>query len=347
VTPRWITRGARAALVVGVVATSCAATFADRPDTAGRAAAARAASDDFLDRYVEPDGRVVRRDQGGDTVSEGQAYALLITVATGDRARFARVWTWTAQHLQRPDGLLSWHWADGHVVDPEAAADADLDAARALVFAAERFDEPSYLDQAQRIGGAVLDQETATLGGRLVLVAGPWARQPPVRLNPSYIAPQTFTALAGVTGDRRWMQLIDSGVADLRELTAGDLPPDWAEVEDDGSAQPTSSPAGETPHYGYDAARVPLRLGEACAPGSRDIAANLWPRLRGRRNQHPVGFVGAAAAAGATGDYGARDRLLAAAQSRDAQQPTYYGAAWVALGRIMLTTDFLGSCRAR
>ena len=27
----------------------------------------------FLDGYVDPDGRVVRRDQGGDTVGEGQA----------------------------------------------------------------------------------------------------------------------------------------------------------------------------------------------------------------------------------------------------------------------------------
>ncbi len=343
---RSIMRATCAALVVCVLATSCAATFADRPNAQGRAEAARAASDDFLNRYLEPDGRVVRRDQGGDTVSEGQAYALLITVATGDRSRFARVWAWTAQHLQRPDGLLSWHWADGHVVDPEAAADADLDAARALVFAAERFEDASYLEQAQRIGGAVLDQETATEGGSPVLVAGPWARQVPVRVNPSYIAPQTFTALAGVTGDGRWMQLIDSGVADLRALTANDLPPDWAQVDGNGTPSPASSPAGDQPHYGYDAARVPLRLAEACAAGSRGVAADLWPRLRARRNQHPVAFVGAAAAAGAAGDAAARDRLLEAAERRDAEQPTYYGAAWVALGRIMLTTDFLGSCRA-
>ena len=32
----------------------------------------------FLDEYVEPDGRVVRRDEGGDVVSEGQAYGMLI-----------------------------------------------------------------------------------------------------------------------------------------------------------------------------------------------------------------------------------------------------------------------------
>src|SRR6266545_2779995 len=145
----------RLGVIAAIVATTAVALLLIRlfaPPEPSAEELARVAADRFLDHYMEPDGRVVRRDQGGDTVSEGQAYAMLITVATGDRARFARVWTWTAQHLQRPDGLLSWHWADGHVVDPEAAADADLDAARALVFAAERFDEPSYLDQAQRIG---------------------------------------------------------------------------------------------------------------------------------------------------------------------------------------------------
>ncbi len=41
----------------------------------GTSSAARAAAADFLDRYVDEDGWVVRHDQGGDTVSEGQSYA--------------------------------------------------------------------------------------------------------------------------------------------------------------------------------------------------------------------------------------------------------------------------------
>jgi len=47
--------------------------------------------------------------------------------------------------------------------------------------------------------------------------------------------------------------------------------------------------------------------------------------------------VAAAAAAHAAGDQAARDRLLAAAQALDAEQPTYYGSAWVALGGRLLT----------
>ena len=133
----------------------------------------------FLRGYVDPDGRVVRRDQGGDTVSEGQSYAMLLAAATGDRARFARVWGWTRAHLQRPDGLLASRWAGGRVADSQPASDADLDAARALLVAARRFHAPAYRAAALRIGRGVLRSETTTVGGALVLVAGPWARVQP------------------------------------------------------------------------------------------------------------------------------------------------------------------------
>ena len=114
----------------------------------------------FFERYVDDDGRVVRRDQGGDTVSEGQAYGMLLAVAQGERERFASVWQWAQDNLQREDGLLSWHWSNGQIADPEPAADADLDAAWALTLAADRFNDPSYRDEAARIATAILDQET-------------------------------------------------------------------------------------------------------------------------------------------------------------------------------------------
>jgi hypothetical protein len=36
--------------------------------------------------------------------------------------------------------------------------------------------------------------------------------------------------------------------------------------------------------------------------------------------------------------------LLNGAEEHNTQQPTYYGAAWVALGRLLLTTDRLPPC---
>ena len=88
----------------------------DAADIAGlREDTARIAGQKFLDEYVEPDGRVVRRDEGGDVVSEGQAYGMLIAVAVGDETRFRSIWKWTKTNLRRADGLLAWRWADNKV----------------------------------------------------------------------------------------------------------------------------------------------------------------------------------------------------------------------------------------
>jgi endoglucanase len=55
-------------------------------------------------------------------------------------------------------------------------------------------------------------------------------------------------------------------------------------------------------------------------------------------------YVAAAAAADAAGDTGSRDRLLGQAEQQHQRQPTYYGGAWVALGRLLLTGSTLTSC---
>jgi endoglucanase len=54
--------------------------------------------------------------------------------------------------------------------------------------------------------------------------------------------------------------------------------------------------------------------------------------------------VAAAAAASADGNGRAAAGLLARAQAVNAAHPTYFGSAWVALGRIELTTNALGGC---
>jgi hypothetical protein len=60
--------------------------------------------------------------------------------------------------------------------------------------------------------------------------------------------------------------------------------------------------------------------------------------------QHAVAWVGAAGAAIAADEVGLADVLLERATSADRSYPTYYGAAWLALGRLWLTTDLLGGC---
>jgi endo-1,4-beta-D-glucanase Y len=315
----------------------------------------------FLDRYVTADGRVRRIDQGGDTVGEGQAYGMLLAAAIGDSQRFDAIWGWTKNNLRRPDGLISFLWRSGRVQDPEAASDADLDASRALLLAGCRFNRPTLRQEALQLGNAILRLEVASFHGAPVLTAGPWAVKAPVTVNPSYFSPATFAALRAASGDPRWNGL----AASSRSITStlmqppAQLPPDWARLEG-GKPVPIGLPGKpQAPEqFGFDAVRTLVRMAEDPDPAGRRIAARAWPvfagqdptklpvehHLSGRPigdTLNPVVLVAAAGAADAAGEPAARDGLLATAETLDQRFPTYYGTAWVALGRIMLTTKFL------
>jgi endoglucanase len=348
------------------VAAACGGSDDSEPaTTAERESPADAAGRRFLDKYVAADGRVQRLDEGGDTVGEGQAYGMLIAAGVEDEERFDAIWQWTKDNMRRPDGLISFLWRDGRVEDPEPASDADVDAVRALLAAACRFDRPALRDEALELATAILTHETATFQGAPMLVAGPWARKDPVTVNPSYFSPATFAALDEATGDGRWGSVSASSrsVTEILMPEPGRLPPDWARIE--GGEPVPSGPPNQPeapPQYGFDAVRTLVRMAEDPDPAGRQIAADAWPAFEGRQpddirvehdlsgkptgdTAHPVGLVAAAGAADAAGQADARGRLLDAADELDRQTPTYYGAAWVALGRLMLETDTLDSCK--
>ncbi|MEV8372109.1 glycosyl hydrolase family 8 [Kribbella sp. NPDC056861] len=304
----------------------------------------------FLKDYVDPDGRVVRRDQGGDTVSEGQAYAMLLAVAADDEATFDKVWSWTRTNLTRSDGLLSWKY-DGQIVDANSAADADLDAAHALVAAAATFDKPVLRSEGIRLGKAILDHETKQTPLGRMLLGGSWATTAPYSVNPSYLSPVAVEVLSTASGDPRWDEL----TAGYGKLLAGKgtaLPSDWVQITPEAKVAPMPPPDNGPVGFGLDAARVPVRAAISCLASDRTEAARLAPVLaksngevRGGYDlgggktvdwQHPLAFVAAAAAADAAGDDQAAGRLTEAATELNQRTPTYYGAAWTALGSIWL-----------
>jgi len=326
--------------------------------------AVRSAGELFLSHYEQPDGEVMRWDQGSDTVSEGQAYAMLISVALGERSRFAAAWRWSRAHLVEPDGLLAWRYAYARVVDRSAAADADVDTAWALELAARRFGDGSYRSAAAHLARAVLAHEVQAVAGEEVLLPGPWAAGPAPIINPSYLVTSDMAALDFAS--TRWSAVQKTSDRLLGELMGGGhLPPDWAVVAPGGSAHPTSPPGqgGAPVTYGFDAVRLPIRLAASCQADQVRLAAGLWPALeRGVRagdtlvnldlggsaqvggSTAPIGLVGGAGAAAAAGHLSVAQRLLATAQRRNDAHPTYYGSAWVALGRILLQTRALGTC---
>jgi hypothetical protein len=77
---------------------------------------------------------------------------------------------------------------------------------------------------------------------------------------------------------------------------------------DGGSAETAARSGCDRGHTGCSAGRS--------RPEDRELAARAWPALRDR------------------------------AESLEDDHATYYGAAWVALARVMLDTDRLGRCPA-
>src|SRR5215470_3220810 len=91
----------------------------------------------FMDNQI----RVIDRDSGDRTTSEGQAYAMFFALVANDRTRFDGLLRWTELNLAAGDltaQLPAWLW--GHdtgdrwgVLDANAAADADVWMAYALL----------------------------------------------------------------------------------------------------------------------------------------------------------------------------------------------------------------------
>ena len=351
-------------LVLAVTAAGCSGASAGSGSAAGGGAARRAAAR-FLDAYVRPDGRVTRPDQGGDTVSEGQAYGLLLAEVAGRPAISGRIWQWTRDHLQQPSGLFAYHAnAAGHVLSREPASDADLLIAWALLRYQGRDAGARHRD-GRRVAAAVLAHEvTSGPGGTSILAAGPWATGRPASLDPSYWALPALAGLARLTGNGQWRRLAGGAVTLAGRLTRGGrvLPPDWAKLTAAGALAPEPAPDGSQPlaQYGLDAQRTVAWFAVSCEPRARAMAARWWGLLRsGDRARaealHPDGvvinpspaplpLVAAAAGAQAAGRRPVAHRLLRQAAAQQRRAPTYYGGAWVALGSALLSGALAGPC---
>ena len=349
-----------AVAALALVTTACSGVASDRAQPTDPTQRAIAAAGTFLDTYLD-DGRIVRTDQGGDTVSEGQAYGLLLAVVAGDESSFDEIWDWTAAHLQRDDLLLAWRWDDGSVVDDEPASDADLDAARALVVAGDTFGRDDLRRDGIALGEAVLDELTAdTILGR-VLLPGLWATASPHAYNPSYSSPAAYAVLGQASGDARWAQLAEGSRAVTDALLdANALPTNWATVESDGTVAIAGAADGRgEPRYGFDSVRASIRYAESCAPADTAVAARIAAALPTGEtlpaeldsgggavttDQHPVAYAARAAAYAADGRSADAEADLARMSDLAARAPTYYGDAWVALSEAMLTGGSLGGC---
>ncbi len=271
-------------LLLGGAGLTCGQTSDSELQLSARLDTILAASWQFYKvHFIQADGRVVRPENHHDTISEGQAYALLRAVWSNDQATFDRVYAWTEAHLsQQPRNgrhLLAWHFGQDdqgqwRLLDANSATDADLDYALALLLAHRRWGRPTgslpdYQEKALLVLKDILAHSTCQdQWGRLWLMPGDWAPcQPPLLLNPSYFSPAAYEVFYWTGGDRRWLQLTDSAYLALDlvsrrlgEQTGVGLVPDWCLLHDREAFAPAPD---QSAAFGWDAIRVPWRVGLA------------------------------------------------------------------------------------
>ncbi|SFC21323.1 endoglucanase [Marinospirillum celere] len=219
----------------------------------------------FADAFEE-EGRIVDRDNQDISHSEGQGYGLLFAEAAGDRQAFDRIWRWTQQTLQRPDGLFSWKFEPCAsqdrrcVTDRNNATDAEILIAWALLKAYQRWQDSTYLQEATRIAQVTSDFLVIQHHDQLLLLPGHsgFTESGRVTINASYWVFPALEALAEQFPDQPWQQLAVTGRKLMLAQGAGQygLPPDWADYTLDGFQPSSLFPA----RYSYDAVRVPLHL---------------------------------------------------------------------------------------
>ena len=342
------------ALLMGAACGSGGEPGSGDPTSATETTTVQTASERFLERYVTYAGAVVRIDQGGDVVSEGQAYGMLIAEVGGRSDLVPVIWQWTSEHLRRPDGLLAFHAnADGSVIDDSSAADADILAAYALL----RYDGPNATaihSDGRRLAATVIEHESiADDSGELVPVAGNWANGPAAAVNPSYWMPGVYDDLAGLTGDDRWGAMASTtvGLVDAATESGAALPADWGQLTGT-SFEPTPAPDGSAGvQYGLDAQRVPLWFAASCSSASTTLAAAWWDLLANPSSSgaialkldgsvvngatSPLPLLAAAASARSAGDDTDAASLTTKAVQISQASPTYYGDAWVVLAQAL------------
>lgn len=223
----------------------------------------------FLDRFLQADGRVIDPSVPQmHTTSEGQSYGMMFALVANDPATFERLWRWSVANLAGGDigsRLPAWQWGlkpDGSwgVLDPNAASDADLWYAYALLEAGRVWKRDDYLRDARMLMTRVAREEVADLPGLgKMLLPGPMGFQrggpngngpagsalnggassgngaagaalaAPVlwRLNPSYMPVPVLRRLAAEDRQGPWAAIASSTAKLVVQSSPKGYVPDW------------------------------------------------------------------------------------------------------------------------
>lgn len=225
--------------------------------------------------------------QRAQTVSEGQGYGMLITVALGTQEQFDALWRFSRAHPSAVDPrLMDWKVPESNLGD-DSAFDGDADMAYALILAQQRWGGDYLRDAQQVIAG--LAESAVGPRSRLPLL-GDWVLQPESgytqwQFRSSDCMPANFAAFARVDRPAFWRSV---SRACVRALSAQSRSTGTGLVSDFLTTRPTVRAVRpgflEAPtdgQYNYNAGRVPWRLAQGNSE-ARGVAQRIsaWARQK-------------------------------------------------------------------
>ncbi|MFJ3056782.1 cellulose synthase complex periplasmic endoglucanase BcsZ [Herbaspirillum sp. NPDC087042] len=274
----------------------------------------------FARRHLQADGRIIDYAvPQQQSTSESQSYGMFFALVANDRVRFERIWRWSRDNLGAAgEHLPAWQWGkrdDGSfgVLDPNAAADADLWFAYSLLEAARLWQLPAYAQAAQALLEQVKAQEVRNMGalGPMLLPGPQGFEESPQRwrLNPSYLPLPVLRRLAAADPGGPWDKMAPATLALVTQASPHGFTPDWLLYDTSQGVQPDTA---RSVLGSYDAIRVYLWAGltdEAdvlAAPLRKVLAPMLAATINGgappekcntvtgtTEGQGPVGFSAA------------------------------------------------------
>ncbi|MEO1441913.1 MAG: glycosyl hydrolase family 8, partial [Chloroflexota bacterium] len=248
---------------------------------------------DWKDNYVtywragpNPRLRVLGGVDRYTTVSEGQAYGILLASLFDDQRVLDGLWLFTADHLSE-NGLMHWHiHRHGEVFGTGAATDADIDMAIGMITACEKVRDGiwsastnglDYCDIATNLITALYNHTVDHPGvgpfaglddnpGYELIPGDRWnlkGEYPDGIVNLSYFSPGYFRVFAAFTGDERWYSVIERNyaIADLSQAIPGNcsgLVPNWSTYT--GEPQVVPWQPAQYEWWSYDAVRYAWRI---------------------------------------------------------------------------------------
>ncbi|MFC1476602.1 glycosyl hydrolase family 8 [Fibrobacterota bacterium] len=209
-----------------------------------------------------------------DSVSEGIAYGMIITVymhndANDTRYYFDGLWKYYSRY-KNDNGLMNWRvYSNGTMHYPGGSAtDADIDAAFALFMAYRQWGNDGsvkYFDEATELTASILRHEITADND--LRPGDSWDIG-----NPSYFAPAYFTLFSRLTGLTRWNSVASRTYNTIvghyhtsdetYDSTLGiytGLQPNWCKYE--GGEQGPGEWAMDHNSFWWDACRFPWRQG--------------------------------------------------------------------------------------